>query len=39
MDAQSGKYYGTDKGMSNSRLYDREGMAMMGRQGLETRFG
>jgi len=32
-------YCGRDKGMPNGRLYDREGMAMMGRQSLETRLG
>jgi hypothetical protein len=33
----TGVYCGRDKGMSNGRLYDREGMAMMGRRSLETR--
>jgi len=35
----TGVYCGRDKGMSNGRLYDREGMAMMESQSLETRFG
>ena len=29
---------GGDKGMPNGRLYDREGMATMGRQNLEKRW-
>jgi len=32
-------YCGRDKGMPIGRLYDREGMAMMGGQSLETRLG